>query len=55
MSSAADRGWSGGIWTAWRHFNSVWVGLMLAVAVGLTVFSMGDYLWRYRTLVRDHA
>ena len=54
-STAADRGWSGGIWNTWQHFNSAWVGIMLAVAVGLTVFSMGDYLWRYRTLVRDHA
>ena len=55
MSSATERGWSGGIWNAWRHINSAWVGITLAVAVGLTVFSMADYLYRYRTLVRDHA
>lgn len=54
-STAAARGWSGGAWSAWEHFNSAWVGIMLAVAVGLTVFSMGDYLWRYRSLVRGHA
>ena len=54
-STAAARDWSGGVWNAWQHFNSAWVGILLAVAVGLTVFSMGDYLWRYRTLVRDHA
>ena len=54
-STAATRGWSGGVWGAWRHFNSAWVGVMLAVAVGLTVLSMADYLWRYRALVRNHA
>lgn len=54
-SSAADRGWSGVTWSAWRHFHSGWVGIMLAVAVGLTVFSMAGYLWRYRALVRNHA
>lgn len=54
-STASARGWSGGAWSAWEHFNSAWVGIMLAVAVGLTVFSMGDYLWRYRALVRGHA
>ncbi|MXW16292.1 MAG: hypothetical protein F4139_07885 [Gemmatimonadetes bacterium] len=54
-STAAARDWSSGVWNAWRHFNSAWIGIMLAVAIGLTVFSMGDYLWRYRTLVRDHA
>ena len=55
MSTAAARDWSGAAWNVWRHFNSAWVGIMLAVAVGLTVLSMADYLWRYRTLVRGHA
>lgn len=55
MSTAAARDWSGAVWNVWRHFNSAWVGIMLAVAVGLTVLSMADYLWRYRTLVRGHA
>lgn len=55
MSTAAARDWSGAVWNVWRHFNSAWVGIMLAVAVALTVFSMADYLWRYRTLVRGHA
>ena len=55
MDSAAVRGWSGGMWDAWRHFNSALVGIALGVAIGLTVFSMADYLWRYRTLIRDHA
>ena len=55
MKSAAERGWSGGMWDAWRHFNSAWVGITLGVAVGLTIVSMADYLWRYRTLIGDHA
>ena len=55
MGTASARDWSGAVWNVWRHFNSAWVGIMLAVAVGLTVLSMADYLWRYRTLVRGHA
>ena len=55
LASATERGWSGGLWNLWRAFNSAWVGTTLALAVGLTVFSMGDYLWRYRALVTDGA
>ena len=49
--SATEGGWSGALWSAWRPFHSTWVAATLAVAVGLTVLSMADYLWRYRTLV----
>ncbi len=49
-SMAAE--WSGGVWGVWRAFHSTWVAVMLAVAVFLTVYSMIDYLWSYRTLVR---
>jgi CDP-diacylglycerol--glycerol-3-phosphate 3-phosphatidyltransferase len=48
---AADNGWSGTAWSAWRLFHGGWVVAMLIVAVVLTVYSMLDYLWRYRALL----
>ena len=51
LLSATERGWSGTLWNAWRSFHWTWVGATLALAVGLTVYSMADYLWRYRALV----
>ncbi len=49
---AADRGWIGsGVWRAWMSFHGVWIGLTLLLAVVLTVYSMIDYLWSYRSLV----
>ncbi len=48
----ADTGeWSGWIWITWRFFHSTWIAVTLALAVVLTVLSMCDYLWRYRTLI----
>ena len=55
LVSATERGWSGGLWNLWRPFHSGFVGTTLALAVGLTVFSMADYLWRYRALVSGGA
>jgi CDP-diacylglycerol--glycerol-3-phosphate 3-phosphatidyltransferase len=48
---AESRGWSGGFWTFWTQFHGAWVGIMLALAIVLTVYSMLDYLWSYRALV----
>jgi len=49
LSSA--RGWHGWAWTAWRGFHGAWIGLTLALALLLTVYSMLDYLWRYRSVL----
>lgn len=50
--TAAERGWAGtGAWAAWATFHGVFIGLTLLVAVVLTVYSMIDYLWSYRSLV----
>ncbi len=51
LLSATERGWSGAFWGIWRPFHTAWIGATLALAVALTVFSMADYLWRYRALV----
>ena len=43
--------WSGWLWRTGRFFLSTWIAVTLALAVVLTVLSMCDYLWRYRTLI----
>jgi CDP-diacylglycerol--glycerol-3-phosphate 3-phosphatidyltransferase len=48
---ADDRGWEGGLWEAWSRFHGAWVSITLAVAIVLTVYSMFDYLWSYRSVV----
>lgn len=47
---ALDANWSGSLWITWSLFHRVWVGITLLLAVILTVYSMLDYLWRYRSL-----
>lgn len=48
---AADGGWSGGLWRTFEVTLRGWVGVTLAVAIVLTLYSMIDYLWSYRRLV----
>lgn len=46
-----EGGWSGGAWTAWTYLHGGWILIMLSGALLLTLFSMGDYLWRFRALL----
>jgi CDP-diacylglycerol--glycerol-3-phosphate 3-phosphatidyltransferase len=49
---ASSRGWGDlGGWHAWKTFHGAWVGVTLALAIVLTIYSMLDYLWRYRSVV----
>lgn len=48
--SAAAMGWSGGAWGVWRAVHSALITLTLGLAVFLSVFSLGDYLWRHRAV-----
>lgn len=49
--TAATRGWNGsGGWALWAAFHRSWVGVMLGGALFLTVYSMGEYLWRHRAI-----
>jgi CDP-diacylglycerol--glycerol-3-phosphate 3-phosphatidyltransferase len=43
--------WSGRLWIVLQFLLSAFVAVTLALAVVLTVLSMCDYLWRYRTLI----
>jgi len=43
--------WSGTLWSLTSSFIQTWVAVTLAAAIVLTVYSMLDYLWSYRSLV----
>lgn len=46
------RGWSGEtVWHIWAAFHGMWIAATLAAALLLTVYSMLDYLWRYRSVM----
>ena len=48
----ADAGaWNGTLWTLASTFIRSWVFVTLWAAIVLTVYSMMDYLWSYRSLV----
>jgi len=48
---ATVRGLDGPAWEAWSFVHRWFVAVTLAVALVLTIYSMLDYLWRYRSLV----
>lgn len=48
---AISRGWQGGFWAFWRGLHGTWILVTLIVAILLTVYSMADYLWSYRSLI----
>lgn len=53
LMRARAAGWPGSAaWAAWSGFHRAFIALSLAVALVLTVYSMLDYLWSYRSLVR---
>jgi CDP-diacylglycerol--glycerol-3-phosphate 3-phosphatidyltransferase len=50
-ATARSEGWTGGFWRFWVGLHSWWILVMLSVALFLTVYSMGVYLWNYRQLL----
>jgi CDP-diacylglycerol--glycerol-3-phosphate 3-phosphatidyltransferase len=47
-----ERGWSSAaVWQVWAAFHGMWIAATLVAALVLTVYSMLDYLWRYRSVV----
>lgn len=47
-----ERGWGAAPgWSVWSAFHGTWIAATLAAALALTVYSMLDYLWRYRSVV----
>jgi CDP-diacylglycerol---glycerol-3-phosphate 3-phosphatidyltransferase len=47
-SAARDQGWTSPAWDLWVPFNFWLSAASLAIAVVLTVWSMGVYLWSFR-------
>lgn len=46
------RQWEGAaLWRYWSMFHGAWIGVTLGLAVLFTVYSMVDYLWRYRSVL----
>jgi CDP-diacylglycerol--glycerol-3-phosphate 3-phosphatidyltransferase len=48
---AESRGWDGVVWGGWARFHGAFITITLSVAIVLTVYSMFDYLWSYRSVV----
>jgi CDP-diacylglycerol--glycerol-3-phosphate 3-phosphatidyltransferase len=49
---AVDRGWEGdSLWSFWQGFHGAFVGIALAIALFLTVYSMAIYYWENRDLL----
>jgi hypothetical protein len=44
--------WTGRLRDLWDQVHGAVVSLTLAVAVVLTLYSLGSYLYRYRALLR---
>jgi len=52
LAVAEEQGWGEAQpWRIWAWFHSTWIAVTLALALLLTVYSMLDYLWRYRSVV----
>ncbi len=48
---ARDRGWEGEVaWVAWGHLHGAVVAASLALAIFLTVYSLGVYYWQNRAV-----
>lgn len=53
QTQARTAGWAGGAWSLWSGFHGAFVAVTLAVAIVLSVGSLGLYVWQYRRLVRS--
>lgn len=50
QSAARAQGWDGPFWAMWQRLHTAVSILMLTLALVLTVYSMGVYLWNYRAI-----
>lgn len=52
LQSEAERlGWGGEGWESWLGVHFFFSAVILAIAIVLTVYSLGVYLWGYRAIV----
>lgn len=52
QSLARERVWRGGVWQPWENFHFAFTVVTLSAALVLTVYSLGVYLYQYRSLLR---
>ena len=50
-SASLARGWDGPFWAGWQTFHYAFSVFFLGLAVVLTIYSLGVYLWNYRSVV----
>ncbi|MGH7444102.1 MAG: CDP-diacylglycerol--glycerol-3-phosphate 3-phosphatidyltransferase [Longimicrobiales bacterium] len=55
QSAAHDHGWTGMLWERWQIFHGTVFLLTLAIALWLTVYSLGIYLYEWRRLLSAAA
>ncbi len=55
QSAAHDHAWRGEMWAHWQVFHSTVFLLTLGIALWLTVYSFGIYLYEWRRLLRAAA
>jgi len=52
VAEVGARGWDDtAAWRVWSAIHETWIAVTLALALLLTVYSMLDYLWRYRSVM----
>ena len=52
LSLSQMHGWESlALWRVWAGFHGAWIAVTLALALILTIYSMLDYLWRYRSVL----
>lgn len=49
-SESLRRGWDGPVWRGWEIFHFSFSVVVLGIAVVLTIYSLVDYLWSYRSV-----
>ncbi len=56
LLTATESGWTaGGFWTIWEPFHTGFVAIALAIAVFLTLYSLAEYAWRYKSVVTERG
>lgn len=55
QARALAYGWDGPLWNGWEAFHFVFSIVTLSVALFMTLYSLGVYLWNYRSLLAAQA
>jgi CDP-diacylglycerol---glycerol-3-phosphate 3-phosphatidyltransferase len=51
QAASRDGSWDMLAWTLYEPLHAAWIGITLLASIVLTVYSMFDYFWSYRTLI----